>query len=69
MTHPPVTIRFNGEAREVSAGAMLADLLGEHPRRGIAVAVNKRVVPRSEHATTPVHDGDTIDVVTAMQGG
>ena len=69
MTNPPVTIRFNGEAREVFAGAMLSDLLGERPRRGVAVAVNKRVIPRSEHNPTPVNDGDAIDVVTAMQGG
>ena len=38
-------------------------------RRGVAVAVNGTVVPRSTWATSRVVDGDAIEVLTAAQGG
>jgi sulfur carrier protein len=37
--------------------------------RGIAVAVNGEVVPRSAWATTTVAAGDQVEVLTAAQGG
>ncbi|HEU5129494.1 MAG TPA: sulfur carrier protein ThiS [Glycomyces sp.] len=36
--------------------------------RGIAVAVNGEVVPRSEWHR-PLRDGDAVEVLTATQGG
>ncbi len=39
-----------------------------YPDRGIAVAVDQAVLPRSSWATT-LSDGANIDVVTAVQGG
>ncbi|MCL6528460.1 MAG: sulfur carrier protein ThiS [Thermaceae bacterium] len=36
---------------------------------GIAVAVNRRVIPRSEWAATSLQEGDTIELVYARQGG
>lgn len=38
-------------------------------RRGVAVAVNGTVVPRSTWATAPLTDGDRVEVLTAAQGG
>jgi sulfur carrier protein len=38
-------------------------------RRGVAVAVNGTVVPRSTWAAVPLADGDTVEVLTATQGG
>ncbi|WP_127499766.1 sulfur carrier protein ThiS [Actinoplanes solisilvae] len=38
-------------------------------RRGVAVAVNGEVVPRSTWAATPLTDGDAVEVLTAAQGG
>lgn len=64
-----MTIRFNGETRDVDPGTTIADLLGPTAGRGVAVALNKQVVPRSRHATTTVADGDVLDVVRAVQGG
>lgn len=63
----------NGEAHRVPPGATLADLLAEVladlPRRGVAVALNGEVVPRDRHRHEAVADGDVVEVVTAVQGG
>ena len=37
--------------------------------KGIAVAVNGEVVPRSAWSTTRLHPGDRVEVLTAAQGG
>ena len=36
---------------------------------GTAVAVNNRVVPRSEWAATPLHEEDRITIIRAVCGG
>jgi sulfur carrier protein len=38
-------------------------------RRGVAVAVNGEVVPRSTWETSRLADGDAVEVLTATQGG
>ena len=38
-------------------------------RRGVAVAVNGTVVPRSAWADVPLAEGDAVEVLTAAQGG
>jgi len=38
-------------------------------RRGVAVAVNGTVVPRSTWADVPLAEGDAVEVLTAAQGG
>jgi sulfur carrier protein len=63
-----MTITLNGASQPVEPGASVADLLPAE-RRGIAVAVNGAVVPRAEHANTPLADGDVVEIVTAVQGG
>ncbi len=37
--------------------------------RGVAVAVNDEVRPRSAWPTSELHDGDEVIVLTATQGG
>jgi sulfur carrier protein len=37
--------------------------------RGLAVAVNGEVVPRYRWAVTPLGEGDSIEILTAVQGG
>ena len=63
-------IRINAEQVEVDDHMTVAALLQSlgYPDRGIAVAVDQAVVPRSNWATT-LSDGATIEVVTAVQGG
>ncbi len=61
-------ITLNGSPTTLAAPHSVADLLGG-PAGGRAVAVNGAVVPRDRHATTPLADGDAVDIVTAVQGG
>jgi sulfur carrier protein len=68
-----VRIQVNGEARELDDGATVADvvvLLGRGPEaRGIAVAVEAEVVPRTTWDEHELREGDRIEVLTAIQGG
>jgi sulfur carrier protein len=65
-------VYLNGDLREVSGSATVADVISPGQQatpRGIAVAVDGSVVPRAQHATTTLHEGARIEVVTAVQGG
>jgi sulfur carrier protein len=65
-------IELNGEARELPEGAML-DLAvresGAEGARGVAVALDGEVVPRSEWERTPLREGQAVEVLAAIQGG
>lgn len=36
---------------------------------GIAVAQGEAIIPRSRWAGTELHDGDSLEIITAVQGG
>jgi sulfur carrier protein len=55
------------EVAEQTTVATLVESLG-FPEKGIAVAVDWAVVPRSEWETA-LTDGALVEVVTAVQGG
>ena len=64
----------NGEARELPEALTIAELVAEEAPglmdgRGVAVAVDAEVVPRSEWAATTLEAGQTVEVLAAMQGG
>jgi sulfur carrier protein len=63
-------IVVNGDSVEISEGASVATLVEQLglPDKGIAVAVDWEVLPRSEWYTT-LSDGAKVEVVTAVQGG
>jgi sulfur carrier protein len=63
-----VKIELNGEPREGVATITEAVAAVTDARRGIAVALNGEVVPRSEW-DRPLADGDAVEVLTATQGG
>ncbi|HEY2476284.1 MAG TPA: sulfur carrier protein ThiS [Candidatus Cybelea sp.] len=52
---------------EVTVGALL-DLLGS-PRTGVAVACNDSVIPRAQYETSRLHEGDRLEIITAVAGG
>lgn len=64
-------ILFNGEPRELADGATVADLVraAVANARYVAVERNGEVVPRDQHAATPLREGDQIEVVTLVGGG
>ena len=66
-----VTATVNGERYETDAGTTVADLVSAWcpSPRGVAVAVDGAVVPRSTWARTPVPSGASVEIVTAAAGG
>ena len=66
-----VAVTLNGVPEDLAAGTTVADLVARHLEspRGVAVARNEEVVPRSQWATTPVTHGDRFEILTAAQGG
>jgi thiamine biosynthesis protein ThiS len=66
-----LSIRVNGSAREVAAGATVAELVAElalDPRT-VAVERNGRIVPRASQAATALERGDELEIVTLVGGG
>ena len=61
-------LTINGEVRDLADNATVAEVLGDR-RRGVAVAVNREVVPRSAWSSAALHDGDHIEIVEVRQGG
>jgi len=66
-------IELNGQPHELPEGATLdaavrASGAGEGGR-GVAVALDGEVVPRSEWERTPLREGQAVEVLAAIQGG
>jgi sulfur carrier protein len=64
-------ITVNGNGEEVEPGTTVADLVARHrdSHRGVAVARNEEVVPRSRWDVTTAAEGDRFEILTAAQGG
>ncbi|MEV6343392.1 sulfur carrier protein ThiS [Actinoplanes sp. NPDC051851] len=59
--------RHQNRSESCSVAALVAEITAAS--RGVAVAVNGTVVPRSTWAEVSLADGDAIEVLTAAQGG
>ena len=78
-----MSLTVNGEAHVACPGETVLDLvtarigreLGtdgrpvDGGRLGVAVALDRTVLPRGRWAATPLADGLQLDIVTAVQGG
>lgn len=69
-----MTVKVNGEERLVPPGTTIEDLLRElglveRAPLGIAVAVDRRVVPKSEYASTTLDEGAQVEILRAVGGG
>jgi sulfur carrier protein len=64
-------LTINGQAQSRTGTCSVATLVAEliAAQRGVAVAVNGTVVPRSSWSEVDLADGDRIEVLTAAQGG
>ena len=76
-------VSINGESRDLALGTTVADVVAElapmpgggttaapdATTRGIAVAVNDEVVPRTAWPDTVLAEADRVEVLTAVQGG
>ena len=52
-----------------TVAALVAEMTDNSGARGIAVALNGEVVPRSAWDSTDLRPGDRVEVRTAAQGG
>ena len=67
-----IRITLNGKSLECTQGASVKELLvqqGLGDIQGIAVAVNNRVVRRQNWEITELVSGDSVVILTAVQGG
>ncbi len=66
-----ISITLNGEPIALDLQHTLAELIHArvpHPD-ACAVAINGRVIPRSQHGNTPLQADDQIEIVRAVGGG
>jgi len=66
-----VKLTVNGESRELDDVITVGDVvlrlgLTEGP---VAVELNREIVPRAEHASRAVQDGDVLEIVHFVGGG
>lgn len=66
-----MNIELNGEARQLESDLTVADLLHEEglAQRRVAVEVNGAIVPRGQHASHALREGDRVEIVHALGGG
>ena len=66
-----MNLRLNGELREFADGLTVAALLERLglPARGLAVAVDGNVLPRSAHVDTELREGCAVEIIRAVGGG
>jgi thiamine biosynthesis protein ThiS len=62
---------INGESVHAPDGLTVADLLRDRQldRLACAVEVNRKVVPKRQHADHTLRDGDRVEIVTLVGGG
>jgi sulfur carrier protein len=66
-----MTVVVNGEERSLPAGLTVAEVVVTltTEQRGVAVAVDGEVVPRSAWPSTTLAEGQHVEVLRAVQGG
>jgi sulfur carrier protein len=65
-------LQINGETRQFDDAQRLTDVLDAmdlDQTEGLAVAVNREVVPRSQWETREMEAGDDVEIIRATQGG
>ena len=66
-----MNVVLNGERADIDDGATVTELVSSlvASRKGVAVAVNGEVVPRSTWNERHLDDGDKVEVLNAVGGG
>ena len=66
-------IRVNGEEKTVSSNLNVHDLLialeMDPMQAGIAVAVDREVIPKTEWQATELRENSEVEIIRAVQGG
>jgi thiamine biosynthesis protein ThiS len=66
-----VNIRVNGEERTFPVGTCVRDLLAilEVSTPRVAVELNREILPKVSYGSTPLEEGDELEVVEFVGGG
>ncbi len=66
-----MNIVLNGASHALPESAHLGDLLAQLGLSGqrLAIELNGDIVPRSQHESTLLKDGDKVEIVRAIGGG
>jgi len=66
-----ITIKVNGETRQIKENATVAELLQELGVGGRRVAVerNREIINRDSYRSTVIQDGDVFEVIEFVGGG
>ncbi len=68
-----LSLLVNGQLAHLPSGSTIADVVASltdcSDPKGVAVAVDRCVVPRSLWSTTAATEGSAIEIVTAAAGG
>ncbi len=65
-----IQVLINDQAHQLIAPATLADAITALDiRPPFAAAVNLQFVPRSQHGTHPLNDGDRVELIAPITGG
>jgi len=65
-------ITLNSEIREISEALNLSEFIDElnlPSQKGIAVAINKKVIVKESWASTSFNENDEVFMIKATQGG
>lgn len=64
-------VRINGEEKEIESGTTAGDLLFALgiKLQGVAVEVNREIVPKRNLPATTLKEGDSIEIVRMVGGG
>ncbi len=66
-----VSIRVNGQERTFPAGTSVRDLLAilEVSTPRVAIERNREILPKASYDSTPLEEGDELEVVEFVGGG
>ena len=66
-----LNIIINGELRQFAPGLTVATLIEQlgYSGKRIAIERNGEIVPKSQHGSTQLVSGDTLEIVVAVGGG
>ena len=63
-------ITINGKERDIAEGTTAQKLLQQLNLKGpLALELNRKLCPKSQHSQTVLENGDVIEIVTIVGGG
>ena len=65
-----MNITVNGKTKEISDSTTCRQLIDLLQLKGpLALELNKKICPKSQHDQTILHEGDVLEIVTIVGGG